>query len=165
MHRFRSFPKASVATTRTPSPTHHPPNYPRHLQPPRGLPVQPRIILHLELPKPRSRFRPTVAAVGWAVPNPRFRPPQGTLSRQPTRPRPAHSLVEPHSLQPSPRMAAQHLQRQGPSYRPHPTPPPRISPFTGTPNSREYSPVSPSSVKTSEVPTTYTTSMEIPSIP
>ena len=94
-------------------------------------------------PKPRPRFRPTVAAVGWTVPSPRFHPHQGTLSRQPTRPRPAHGLVEPHSLQPSPRMVAQHPQRQGPSYRPHPTPPPRISPLPWNPQQPRIQPQQP----------------------
>ena len=94
-------------------------------------------------PKPRPRFRPTMAAVGWTVPSPRFHPHQGTLSRQPTRPRPAHGLVEPHSLQPSPRIAARHLQRQGPSYCPHPTPPPRISPLSWNPQQPRIQPRQP----------------------
>ena len=106
-----------------------------------------------------------VAAADWTVPIPRFQPHQDTPPRLPTQPRQAHSLVGPCSLQPSPRMAAQRTQLQWPSYRPHPAPPPPISDLTRARDRHEYKPDNPSSMKTSEVPTMDTTSMEKPSIP
>ena len=106
-----------------------------------------------------------MTAANRTIPNPRFHPHQGTPPRLPTQPRQVHSLVEPYSLQPSLQVAAQHPQRQWPSYRPHPTPPPPISPLTRAHSRHEYSPISPSAVKTPQVPTTHTTSMEKPSIP
>ena len=58
---YAGFGASSNQASQRPEPphnTHHPPNHSRHLRPPRGHPVQPRIILHPRTPVPHPRFRP-----------------------------------------------------------------------------------------------------------
>ena len=51
-------PQSKRRNNQNPSPDTPSTNHPRHLRPPRGPPVQPRIIPHQRTPKPRPRFRP-----------------------------------------------------------------------------------------------------------
>ncbi len=144
---------------------HHLPGCPRCLRPLRGLPVQPRITPASELPTPPPPVqtdpwpRPTVQSQ--ALGSTRTKAPR--LNCQPSRGK--HTAwVGPYPLQTHPQMAAQRTQRQWPSYRPHPTPPPLISSLARARSKHEYRAISPSSVKTSQISTTYIISMEQQSI-